>query len=622
MIRLCLLIALLAASALPAQEPAQPEPPVEKAAEIPADYSEYVRKIVPGADPLGEHNLFKLKDYTDKDKRHQYTATMAQLVLVYLKDLEMGSTLTKLFDQYARGKYGEYATFKVLHALVLSQYPSTGSNLDQAEKIFREAADQFKDFAYPWFYLAQIEIVRAEHDRGRGIQPAIVAISKAIQIQPDFLPAIALKAQLLAGFSSTRTAEAIALLEPVLKGKLPADPETYAELLQVYFMAAGPDAFHQMVDAHLKREDLSDRHRMHALVTKAAAYVGAKQADDAIAILEEVEKKADPRTEPAQTLKLRRMLADAWAGKAKALIDEDPSLTNTRKDFEVYLAAAATYYESAAEADRLYMPIAMRGIDAGVYVTFLFEMAKLEMRHSVSVARRRAEQAATWLDRYLKDKETNLSGIRRNTLENLRSIINLTLNPTEDGYLDVLSVLDIENDVDKIRHELATTRERVRMNAQVFTKARALDLFLRFLDSRERPIVRDAAFLAADTARRIGPEAAERAGKAIAEKFETEEELNSDEQGDLQYDLCESIRLLFDSKSMERVLRHMAVLAENSSNTIKLQRIMRSWAQDDFLSRIPNAPANLSRLKMGNNADCATWLRAVADAIKKNREGS
>jgi len=101
------LFLLLLACAIPvrAQE-AKPEPAPaadEEDPGIPADFNEYLKKTYPGLDPTGAHDLFSLKDPKNKEERHTYTAFMAQLLLEYMGTLDMGSTISKLFDQYSPG---------------------------------------------------------------------------------------------------------------------------------------------------------------------------------------------------------------------------------------------------------------------------------------------------------------------------------------------------------------------------------------------------------------------------------------------------------------------------------------------------------------------------------------
>ena len=102
-------ILLLLVFAVPAcaQAPAKEEKKEDKQDEvielgIPADFNAYLKKTYPNLDPGGEHDLFNLKDYKDKNKRHAYTVAMTQLLISYMTDLGLGSTIAKQFDQYAR----------------------------------------------------------------------------------------------------------------------------------------------------------------------------------------------------------------------------------------------------------------------------------------------------------------------------------------------------------------------------------------------------------------------------------------------------------------------------------------------------------------------------------------
>ncbi|MBK8205905.1 MAG: hypothetical protein IPK87_03815 [Planctomycetes bacterium] len=564
-------------------------------AQIPADYADYIRTVFPGVDPSGEHSLFELKNYTDAGKRHEYTSNMSRLVLLYTEQLEMGPTLSKLFDQYGRGKYAEYATFKVMHAVMLLQFPPNNPNISESEKLLREAAEQHKDFAYPWFFLAQLEMLRMRQEPERGARPTIDALEKAISLQKNFVQAYVLKAQVLINMKPPRTAEVVEMITPLVKSGPASDADDYSDLLQMYFAAAGPEAFHKVVDEHLKNPNMNPRFRTRTLVLKANAYMAQNAYDDAIATLEECAKLTDTKVDPRAAQQLERNFAICWATKAMIAGKE-------HAEYPQMIEQARKHHLAAADLERKHMPIALRGPEAVVYIDLLVNSLG------------KVEEALQWLEAYLK--ETDLTATHRNRLENIVDELKNFMNPTEDNKLTILENYLTQDDMPKLSLSLRKAREDHRTGT-TFKTERALNLFIKLLANRERGIVRDAAFLAAETGRVIGGDAIKKAGEAIAEQFKKEIECNTDEQANLQADLSDTIRRLGHMPSIVAVVRHFADLAEKVVQRALLARIMGGWCTDDFLAAYKHVPKKLSAMKRSSPSDSASWLREVADAIQK-----
>lgn len=564
-------------------------------AQIPADYADYIRAVFPGVDPTGEHSLFELKNYTDAGARHKYTAHMTQLVLSYTEQLDMGPTLSKLFDQYGRGKYAEYPSFKVMHAVLLMQFPPNNPNISESEKLLREAAEQHKDFAYPWYFLAQLEMLHSQREPERGTRSTLDMVEKAISLRKDFIQAYVLKAQVLINMKPPRTAEVIEFAKPLVTAPLPADANDYLDLLEMYGAAAGPVEFYKLVDEHLNGTKLSVRHRIRALLMKANMCVYEKRYDDAINWIEECGKLTDPKAEPRMAQQIARNIAICWGLKAMLAGKDSP-------EFAALVEEARKHHLAAAELERKHMPIALRGPEALVYIDLL--------ANSLG----KVEEALQWVEAYLK--ETDLTATQRNRLENIADELKYFLNPTEDLKLTTIENYLTQDDMLKLSLSLRKAREDHRTGT-TFKTERALNLFIKLLGNRERGIVRDAAFLAAETGRVIGGDAIKKAGEAIAEQFKKEIECNTDDQANLQADLSDTIRRLGHMPSIVAVVRHFADLAEKVTQRALLARIMGGWCTDDFLAAYKHVPKKLSAMKRNSPSDSASWLRELADAIQK-----
>lgn len=577
------------------KEEAPPVPP-----EIPADYADFVRKTFPGVDPTGEHNLFDLKNPADPAKRHDYTANMARLVLLYLQELQMGSSLLKLFDHYGRGKQGENPTFKVLHAIVMLQFPPGKPNISEASKLLREAAETHKDFAYAWYYIAQVEMIGGQQE-SRGTKPALEALDKALSIRKDFIQALVLKAQILINMKPPRNSEVLKFVEPVLKGPLPPDADDYSDLLQMYFAVAGAEAFKVIVNEHLKRPEMTDRFRLRALVLQANAHMALNQYDDAIGWLERARALVSVKTEPRAAQQLARNLAICWASKAMAT-------KNDKELFQKFADEAHRYHLEAAEVERRNMPVSLRGPEAVVYVDFLVR------------AMSRVEQAIQWLRGYLDD--TDLMVAQRYRLENILAFLEDQVDPNEARKVERLRNQYAQKDWPQIARTLDEYRNGVRQGNR-FESMDAVSIFLELLNTPERGVERTAAFLAADTAANIGAEAVSKAGAALVQRFKKEIECKTDDQAALQNDFSEAMRLLTEGRPVKEhgpvveFLRHLADIVEAVELPTLLTKVMPGWTLDEFLKRYKHAPRKLGGLNQRKADASAKWLRELADAIEK-----
>lgn len=597
--RLCLLlIAVLAACPAFAQEDGanEGEKELPARAEIPADFTEYIQRVFPSLDPEGEHDLFDLQNPSDPDKLHEYTGQMARLVLLYVNQLEMGATLSKLFDQYSRGRYAEYPAFKVMHAILLLQYPPGRRDAVEAEKLLREVAAQHPTFAYPWYYLAQVAQLNAANRQDRGLAERLRLIDRALEIRPNFLQAKVVKAGILV--TTNRTAAAVALIEPLVKGDLPPDADDYADLLRWYAIAAGSAALHTVVDAHLAKEDLPPGYRVRALHLKARAFMVELRFDDAIGLLEQALQNTDPKREPNAHIQMLIDSGECWSRKAMVLQRDNPG---KRDEAAKMLDEAMRYLRLAAEVEREHLPIAMRGMYADQYVVYMWQ------------GQGKREEAVNWISEYLK--ETDLTAARRAALSSRLQEILLEVNPTETGRLSLFESYVQQDDLPKLERALESSRQSVRTQQESFKTERALTLFTQLLRNPVRQIVRDSAFLSAETALAIGGDAPARAAAAIAARFEEEKECSSDEQADLQYELCNALARLGDQPSMERVVRHFAGLVDETSSFGPYPRVLTVWNHEEFLKNLKHAPERFARRR--NNTEAAKWLRELADGIRK-----
>jgi tetratricopeptide (TPR) repeat protein len=615
-----LLLTITLLPALPAQDadkPAEEEPKAEKelSTDIPADFVAYVRTIIPNADPVGEHSLAELKNYTEKDKRHRYTATMAQLVLMYLKDLDLGSAISNLFDQYSRSKFGEYATFKVLHAVLLTYYPATGQNTDRAAEILLQLTKTHKDYAHPWYYLANVESLRQDRSGTPNFAEAKRLLQQAIDIQPDYIEAKLFKVELMIRTPATTRADLIEVLKPMIEAKAPDDLDEYSRLLTFYASAlAGPDEFAKVITAHLARPELTEKQRIRAMMIHANRYLAPPvRPDDALQAFEGIEKIVDPAKDPIVALRMHQLGASCCFQK---LVELSQKLPDSRADYDGFFAELLRHHRRAVEIEQVHLPIALRGDEAERFVMVQMKLADGEP--GAGLRQQKREKALLWLGTYLK--ETDLTASHRRRLEDLQANIHLMLNPTEEGYIRKLENYEAAKDIPKMHGELATKRERVRLQLEEFTLQVSLDFFLRQINSSDDNVARHAAYLAVHTAKNRGGEAIPLVGKAIADRFEKAGELKTELQGRFLDDLCDSIRTLGDKTGLERVVRQLVVIAENEPEKYQLSQLMAGWTADAFLKTIAGAPKAMGAQDRRSPTTSAAWLKELADAIKKARE--
>jgi hypothetical protein len=608
---LALAVILLMGSAAACQTTPKPEGDGKDAEAvdpgIPADFNDYLRKLYPGLDPGGEHNLFALKDPKDKEKRHEYTIAMTQLVLEYMTTLDMGSTIAKVFDQYSRGKEATQVTFKVLHAVVLRYYPASKPNISESEKLLREVTDQAPDYAYPWFLLAQFfEFPRMLQLQNTSPRDVLAALDKALEIKPDFLGAMLLKCQVYMQANPPRVADVKDLITPFL-AKLPSRLDDFELLMMLYATSQSEKELEAKVKELIDGGKLSNAQEFRLRRVQVLGQVDLNQLDAAAINLTEMLKLIRQSEQPSEAIWTNRQLADCWGKKAMRVRTLDPELSDpaSRKNFDEFTAEAIALYGLCAEIERQHLPLALRGIEARGYVEFL-------------VFCERFERARDWLVKYLA--ETDLAAPQRTVLDNLRILIDVQLNPTEDGLLDMYESYVASDNMEKLALSLGLAEQNVKLKQEHFKTERALTFFLGQLDNRVRMTVGFAAVLAADTALQIGGDAIQRAGEAIAARFEKETELNSEEQAKLQAALCGALQLGGHRPSQERGIRHAAKLIEESTAEglrNMMPAILNVWSGASYLKGLKNPVAEPSAMERFRPKEATAWLKKLADAVAK-----
>lgn len=603
---------LLAATAAFAQEP-QPAPKEEQAEDpgIPADFNAYLKKTYPGLDPGGKHDPFNLKDPKDKAERHDYTVAMTQLLLEYMGTLDMGSTISKLFDQYSRGKVGNTVTFKVLHALVLMYYPPGQPNITEAEKLLREAAERAPDYAYPWFLLAQFEYLRFVEIENTSPRAVLQAVDKALEIKPDFLRAVLLKGQVYMRANPPRSTEVQAMLAPFVKDQLTGNPDDFEDLLRLYVSCHGADALYSLCRNLAESGRLDTSLKVRALRVQTTVRMANGQWDDSIGLLEELLKLQSAEVDPAIAAWGHERLARCWTLKAMDLKVGDPELAKpgSKEKFDSFIAEADAQHRACADIEREHMPLALRGSYARSYAEFLTKgLGKLEA-------------ARDWLKEYLRT--TDLVKSQRTILDNQLRLIELQLDPTEEGLISFYESRVAADEMDELAISLALAREKVRLEGQHFKLQRSLKFFLSQLDNRQRLTSAYAAWLAADTARQIGDGATAQAGKDIATRIEKETELNSQAQADLLASLSEALVLVDHRESQERGIRQCAKLIEAGRENRDIRKLMKdvvdTWADEAFRKGLKNPPDAPSRRDLFSPDTVVAWLNKLADAVKAER---
>lgn len=602
---------LLACTAPARAQEAKPDPVPEAEQDdpgIPADFNEYLKKLYPGLEPGGAHDLFNLQDPKNKDERHTYTVYMTQLLLEYMGALDMGSTISKLFDQYSRGKEGNTVTFKTLYAVVLMYYPPGRPNVTDAEKMLREAAEKAADYAYPWFLLANFEYARFMQTENSSPRPVLQALDKALEIKPDFLRAILLKGRLYMQAQPPRAQDVREMLAPLVKDRLPATPDDFEDLLVLYASAHGVDDLHTLINNLLQGGKLTRNQQIRALKVKATLFTGRNQYDDAIGVLNEQLKLLEPAKDPSAALGAHKRLAMCWTNKAMDLRASDKTLKQpgNKEKFDELINAAAGEHETCTEIERLHMPLALRGGEARQYVDFLTRgVGDLE-------------RARNWLKNYLDT--TDLAKAQRTILDNQLRLIMVRLNPTEDGLIDYYESRVAADEMDELAVSLALAKENVRVDGKHFKQQRSLNFFLSQLENRQRLTVAYAAWLAADTALQVGGDAIAQAADAIAARLEKETELNSEAQADLQADLSEALKLIGHRPSQERAIRLCARLIDeaktNRAISSLMKKIVNIWYDEAFLKGMKNPPAKPDSRHMTRPDRVVKWLNELADAVK------
>ncbi|MCB9894530.1 MAG: hypothetical protein H6839_08780 [Planctomycetes bacterium] len=635
---------------------------------IPADFTAYLKKRFPQLDPGGEHDLFNLKDYKDADKRHEYTVAMTQLLIIYMSELGMGSTVAKQFDQYARGKEGNQVTFKVLYAVVLMYYPPGQPNTTEAEKLLREATEAAPNYAYPWFLLANFEFARFTQIDGTSPRPVLQALEKALTIRPNFLRAILLKSQVYLSATPPRAADVREMIEPFVTTKLAASGDDFEDTLKLYAACHKLDEFVALIKSLVDSGKLSNVQKVRAYQQLCRLRTDMKQWDEAIDDLERMLQWIDPESDPDAALMAHTRLAMCWGTKAMDLraANKDTSDPKVKQDIETYIAAAQSEHQLCVEIELKYLPLALRGLQARQYVQFLY-------------GTQGAEPARDWLKSYLGDND--LTSSQRNVLENLLSLLEIELNPTEDGLINLYENYVSQDDMEKLGASLAMAKENISLKGSArFRKERSLKFFVSQLSNRVRQIVGIDAWLVADTAvnyvkdmqlaadearqnaeaaRKNADAAAEEGGEkaklaqevlkkaneksklaneelesakkaladaasAIADRLEKETELKSEAQAELQEALSKALIQIGDLAAQERGARNESKLILAAKEDKEIRGLMKGlaavWSDKEFLDKLKNKPPKISRTDLFSPEKTGNWLEKLADSIKKDIE--
>ena len=649
------------------EEPA--EKPAEKADEtteedvgVPTDYNAYLKQLFPHLDPGGEHDLFNLKNYKEEAKRHPYTVAMAQLLIAYMTELKMGSTISKQFDQYARGAEATQPTFKVLYALVLMYYPPGQPNVSEAEKLLREATEQAKDYAYPWFLLANFEFARFTQSESASPRPVLQALDKALAINPRFVRAVLLKGQVYMQAQPPRVADVRELIEPFVKDKLSTNGDDFEDTLRLYAACHTASEVYELIKSMFDGGKLTNTQKVRAYQVQTGLRISKQEFDQAIDELNRMLTWVTPENDPTATLLAHKRLAEAWSKKAMLIRTEDRELKDPKNkhDFDMYLAGAETQHLKCAEIEAKYLPVALRGTEARQYVEFLYG------------GKNDPEAALKWLRGYLD--ETDLTTAQRNILDNFSKLLEIEINPTEEGLIELYEGYVAQDDVQKLARSFAMAKENIRLKGlSRFKLLSSLKFFITQLNNRERLVVSLAAYLVADTARNYftaklaeaeeaklvaqrataaaekivadGGDATEEtkqvtdatklaeeamkaakaglklAGEAIADRYEKEGELNSDAQAELHKDLCDALVQIGNRASQERGVRQAAKLILAAKENMDIRSLMKGvanvWSDEAFLDGLIFPPTKISKRDLFSPDKIVAWLEKLADALKK-----
>ncbi|MBZ0136348.1 MAG: hypothetical protein K8I27_08245 [Planctomycetes bacterium] len=609
-----LLLLLLLAAPLCAQDsqPAdEPEPTEEEVVGIPVDYNKYLKTLYPNTDPGSKHDVFNLKNPTGKNERHEYTSAMAQLVLAYVSsELDFGSTLSKLFDQYSRGTQANSPIFKVLYSIVLLYYPPGNPNAAEAQKLLREAAELAPDFAYPHLLLAQVEYSRLMQIEGVSPRATLQALDKALEIRPDFLRAILLKCEVYLQYQPPRTKEVLEMIKPWTNQKLPELGFDFEDVLKVYARSSSNADVQTLIEQLLAGGKLTQVQKLSAHQVAGTKYLSDELYDDAIVHFEKMHDLVTVEDNPQMALRARKSLAACWDFKARALKKglDDPE-TKTR--YNQFINKAADLHRACAELEARHIPLVMRGQQAFEYVQF------------VSFGLGDDEAASKWLGEYLAN--TDLTRSHRNLLENVKAGIDLKLNPTEEGLITSYRNHLKRGDLERLAISLGMAKEKLRLDGTSFTEEASLRFFLEALTTGDRMVTRYAAFLVATTAKELGGEFIAMAGDALIARLLQEDELKSEAQADLHADLAQALKILESWTHMEQAVRHSAKMVKLAKDELTVreltQPIIDNWNDEALLKKLNPPLKRPGRMDIYSAGDAAEWLaKKLAESVKKTAE--
>lgn len=617
--RLFAFILLLAIAApLCAQDP-QPEQPEEEPADesaeeelvgIPTDYNDYLKKLYPQTDPGGRHDIFNLKNPQGKEERHEYTTAMAQLLIAYLSpELDFGATLSKLFDQYSRGKEANSPVFKTLYSIVLLYYPPGNPNTSEAQQVLREAAALATDFAYPQFMLAQFEFARLVQVADVSPRATLQALDKALEIRPDFLRAILLKCEVYFRYQPPRFQEILEMIKPYVDKKLPEAGYDFEDVLKVYARCPGTDVQDQ-IQTYLASGKLNNSQIITAREIAGTHHFQEKRYDESIVQFEALLKVAENQEDPRAVLNGRKWLAMCWDMKSRDLKKnlDDPAV---KKRYNEFLDKSIELHRSCAELEAKDLPISMRGNQALQYIDFL------------AYGLNRKREAMDWLKDYLEGTDLNRS--QRNRLENLANLLDAELDPTEEKLIAVYRGHLQRKDLDRLAVSLGIAKEQVRIEGKHFKESASLTFFLEVLDSGNRLVDGYAAFLVADTARQLGGDTLPKAGDALIARLEKENELKSEAQANLHTELAAALKLLESWTHMERAVRHSAKMLNEAKDELNVrsltQPIIDNWNDESLVKKLKPPMRKASRMDVYSAEDAAEWMtKKLAEGIKKTAE--
>jgi hypothetical protein len=610
------LIAVLVAALLPAlaaQQPEQPKPEAEKPVTLSTrtDLAAYIKKSYPELDPTGEHDFQRIKDPKDREQRFKYTWAMARLIIVYVRQAGMGSTLAKVFDQHKRTELAHQATFKVLYAVMTLSYPEGRADWMEAQRWLSEALKIDANYEYAHYMLGVIETekyrARPESSNPAAAE-ALRFVNEALKLRPKFAEAVLQKARLLSLRKPPDRDGAVKLLNEYLD--LPAsDVETFESALGLYGQSTTVGELITRCEKLLEGGKLSPLHR--ARTRKLAGSALAQAADFAKAVdwFELAIKEIKPEDQPATYLELTGLLGATWATLAMNQKVGQATLTGEEKViFEKRVLAAQKYLQLAAEFERERMPLDLRGASAKAYALFLADKLQ-EMR-----------PAAEWLRTYLD--RTDLSSVWRDDLSRLLGEILAasTDGDAERNRVDLIGKMASEKQTDNLVARLSGERD-LALQGKHFTSPEARELFKGLLDYPNRQAAGLAAFLLADTALQMKDEDREAAGAAICARYEKEEECVTEEQANLQSLLVQSIKLLnrpaFTLRALKQLRKHLASVTVDEVPE-PLQKIRAYWDRN-WLETLgegaPRMPASTSRLRK------VAGLKAFLDDCIKFFEG-